>query len=139
VEWDAAQKEAFVSFQFEAQHRHYTQHYPDASFEVILVDGQPAGRLYVARWPKEMRIVDVTLLPEYRNQGVGTCLLTDLQAEATQTGKTVSIHVERFNPALRLYARLGFYPVADRSVYLLMEWSPHPSSAAGSDGHAGSE
>jgi ribosomal protein S18 acetylase RimI-like enzyme len=122
VDWNDAQKEAFVRMQFSAQHSHYQQHYPDAAFEVILVNGQPAGRLYVDRWTKEIRIVDIALLPEYRNAGIGTAILKGILEEAAQAGKPVSIHVERFNPAMRLYERLGFSTVSENGVYYLMEW-----------------
>ncbi|MDQ4068754.1 MAG: GNAT family N-acetyltransferase [Actinomycetota bacterium] len=122
--WDEGQKDAFVSMQFNAQHRYYAQQYADASFDVILFDGEPAGRLYVARWPEEIRIVDIALLPEYRHRGIGSALLQAILAEGTQGGDRVTIHVERFNPALRLYDRLGFVPVAERGVYLLLEWRP---------------
>jgi ribosomal protein S18 acetylase RimI-like enzyme len=124
VDWDAAQKAAFLQGQFEAQHQHYQTHYADAAFAVILADGAPAGRLYVARWPREIRIVDISLLPEYRNAGIGTALLNALQAEARQAQKPLSIHVEQFNPALRLYTRLGFRPVGEHGVYYRMEWMP---------------
>lgn len=123
VEWEAAQKAAFVAMQFEAQHAYYQEHYAGAAFDVILVDGQPAGRLYVAREADEIRIVDIALLPDFCNRGLGTTLLRGLQSEAAAAGKPLRIHVERFNPALRLYERLGFYPIADRGVYLFMEWT----------------
>ncbi len=122
--WDEAQKDAFVEMQFDAQHRYYAEHYPDASFDVVLVDGEPAGRLYVARGPEEIRIVDIALLPEYRNRGIGSALIQDIVAEGALRGRPVTIHVERFNPALGLYERLGFSAVADRGVYLLLEWRP---------------
>jgi ribosomal protein S18 acetylase RimI-like enzyme len=128
VAWDDAQKEAFVRMQFTAQHSHYQQHYPDAAFDIILVNGQPAGRLYVDRWPKEIRIVDIALLPEYRNAGIGTRLLKGILEEAAQAGKLVSIHVERFNTAMRLYERLGFSTVGEHGVYYLMEWVPGHST-----------
>ena len=131
VAWDAAQKEAFLRMQFTAQHQYYQEHYAGAAFQVILADGRPAGRLYVARWPDEIRIVDIALLPEYRNAGIGTALLRDLLAEGARAGKPVSIHVERFNPALRLYERLGFTSITDKGVYLLLEWAPAARSAAG--------
>ncbi len=124
--WDEGQKDAFVEMQFDAQHRYYAEHYADASFDVVLVDGEAVGRLYVARWPQEIRIVDIALLPEYRNRGVGSCLLQDILAEGAQRATRVTIHVERFSRALRLYERLGFSPVADRGVYLLLEWRPRP-------------
>jgi ribosomal protein S18 acetylase RimI-like enzyme len=124
VPWDDAQKEAFLRSQFEAQDAWYREHYADASFDVILVDGEPAGRLYVHRGDRETRIVDIALLPEYRGNGIGTTLLRDLLAEADAAGKRVTIHVERFNPALRLYERLGFCIAEDKGVYLFLERPP---------------
>lgn len=128
--WDDAQKAAFVRMQFDAQDRHYREHYADASFDIVLVDGVAAGRLCVARWPAEIRIVDVALLPMFRNGGAGTILLRDLLAEGAATGSRVTIHVERFNRALRLYERLGFLPVGERGIHLLLEWRPPASAQA---------
>ena len=122
--WSAEQQAAFLGQQFAAQHHHYTAHYQGASFQVILVGGKPAGRLYVARWPGEIRIVDIALLPEFRRAGVGSRLLAGLLAEADRAGAIASIHVEKLNPALRLYERLGFARAADREVYWLMERPP---------------
>jgi ribosomal protein S18 acetylase RimI-like enzyme len=124
VDWDDNQKTAFMRMQFAAQDRYYKEQYADAAFQVILCDGTPAGRLYVGRWPEEIRIIDIALLPDYRNRGIGSALLRQLLGEAAESGKRVSIHVEKYNPALRLYTRLGFQPVADQGVYLLMEWLP---------------
>lgn len=124
VDWGEAQKAAFLRQQFDAQSRHYREYYPEATFDVILADGRPAGRLYVARWPEEIRIVDIALLPEHRDRGIGTHLLNALISESEESDKTLSIHVERFNPALRLYGRLGFHKTADKGVYLLMERPP---------------
>jgi GNAT superfamily N-acetyltransferase len=122
--WDEPTKAAFLRQQFEAQHAYYHANYTDTSWDVVLLDGEPAGRLYVARWPEEIRIVDIALLPEYRGLGAGTYLVSRLMEEGRRSGRPVSIHVERFNPALRLYLRLGFAQVEDRGVYLLMEWVP---------------
>jgi ribosomal protein S18 acetylase RimI-like enzyme len=124
VPWDEAQKEAFVRAQFEAQDRWYREHYDQTSFYVVLVRGEPAGRLYVHRGESEIRIVDIALLPEHRGGGVGTALVRDLLDEADAAGKRVTIHVERFNPALRLYERLGFTVAEDKGVYLLLERLP---------------
>jgi ribosomal protein S18 acetylase RimI-like enzyme len=124
VPWDDAQKEAFLRAQFAAQDRWYGEHYERASFDVVLVGGEPGGRLYVHRGESEIRIVDIALLPEHRGDGVGTALLRDLFDEADAAGKRVTIHVERFNPALGLYERLGFAVSADRGVYLLLERLP---------------
>jgi ribosomal protein S18 acetylase RimI-like enzyme len=124
VDWSAEQKAAFVRQQFEAQDVYYREHYAPATFDVIEVDGEPAGRLYVARWEDEIRIVDVALLPEYRARGIGTALLRALLDEAAAAGKRLSIHVELNNPARRLYERLGFTLAEERGVYVLMEARP---------------
>jgi GNAT superfamily N-acetyltransferase len=108
--------------QFAAQAQYYREHYPNTSFDVIVLDDQPVGRLYVARWTDEIRIVDIALLPESCSRGIGTRLIQRLQAEARDAHKPLRIHVERFNPALRLYERLGFRQVEDRGVYLFLEW-----------------
>ena len=129
VEWEPAAKDAFLQQQFDAQDAHYRT-YPDASLDVIEVGGKPAGRLYVARWADEIRIMDIALLPEYRNRGIGTELLNELLEEAAGAGKRLTIHVEKFNPARRLYERLGFSEAADRGVYVLMEATPSSSETS---------
>ncbi len=128
TDWTDAQKQAFCRMQFEAQDAHYHEHYPNAGYLVILVNGEAAGRLYVDRRPREIRIMDIALLPERCGQGIGTRLLTGLQAEADASNRLLSIHAERFNPALRLYSRLGFQLAEDKGAYLLLHWTPHPRS-----------
>ena len=123
VPWTDDQKAAFLRHQFEAQHTHYERYYHGKEFDVILVDGEPAGRLYLARWENEIRLVDIALLPPYRGQGVGTRLVHDVMTEAAATGKTVGIHVEMNNPAMSLYERLGFQRQHDDgAMYCFMEW-----------------
>lgn len=121
TDWTDEQKTAFLQMQFVAQHKFYQDNYIDTDFLLILHDGTPVGRLYVARWPDEIRIVDIALLPACRGTGVGTTILRDLLAEADAAGKPVRIHVERENPALRFYQRLGFVMIEDKGVYLFME------------------
>lgn len=127
--WDEATKQGFLSQQFRAQHDYYRANYEDTSWDVVLVDGEPAGRLYVARWPETIRIVDISLLPEYRGRGIGERLIKPLLEEAAAAGKSVTIHVEHQNRAMTLYRRLGFQTVQDRGVYALMEWRPEARSA----------
>jgi ribosomal protein S18 acetylase RimI-like enzyme len=122
VAWTDEQKAAFLRMQFTAQHRYYQEKYTASCFDVVLVDGRPAGRLYVARWAEEMRIIDIALLPEFRRRGVGSALLLRLCAEAELKRLPLRIHVERMNPALGLYERLGFRVIEDRGVYLFLEW-----------------
>lgn len=124
VDWTDEQKDWFILMQFNAQHTWYQEHYVGASFDVILMDGVPAGRLYVHRREKEIRLVDISFLPEFRNRGLGTSLLRDLLAESEAVGKPLTIHVEKYNPAMRLYQRLGFHRIDETGPYDLMEWRP---------------
>jgi ribosomal protein S18 acetylase RimI-like enzyme len=121
VDWSAEQKAAFLRMQFDAQHAYYQEHYAGSAFDVVLVGDEPAGRLYVARWPTEMRIIDIAFAPAFRGRGLGTRLLTELRREARERGVPLTIHVERMNPALRLYERLGFTLAEDKGVYLFLE------------------
>lgn len=124
VDWTDEQRLAFLADQFRLQHLHYTTHYADAEFTIVEWEGQPIGRLGVFRNSKDLRIVDIVLRPEIRSHGVGRHLIESVFAEARQTNRTVSIHVEVFNPARRLYDRLGFRQVEETGPYLLMVWSP---------------
>lgn len=120
VPWDEAAKAAFVAQQFDAQDRSWAQQRPTTARDVVLVDGVPAGRLYVDRGADEIRVVDITLLPEHRGAGVGEVLLRPILDEGDRDGLPVTIHVERHNPALHLYGRLGFEVVDDLGVYLFL-------------------
>jgi ribosomal protein S18 acetylase RimI-like enzyme len=126
VDWDEAQKEAFLRMQFHAQHNYYQEHYARARYDVVLRDEQPIGRLYVDRTEAEINIIDIALLPEHRGAGIGTAILRDLLDEADRVRKPVVIYVERFNPALRLYRRLGFQETGDSGVYFVMKRPPAP-------------
>jgi GNAT superfamily N-acetyltransferase len=129
VPWSEEEKRAFLTFQFNAQHHHYQTHYAGANFAVIERDNQPIGRFYVAHWSQEIRIVDIALLPAYRRQGIGAYLIGQVQDQALTQGKAVSIHVERYNPAYRLYTRRGFVKSGETGVYDLLVWQPATPSA----------
>ena len=110
--------------QFDAQHTHYQQHFGDADFGLVLLDGEPIGRLYLHRREDEFRIIDIALLTEHRSKGIGSALMHDILDKAAQAGLPVRIHVERNNPALDLYHRLGFREIGEQGVYWLMEYGP---------------
>lgn len=116
--WPPEVQRGFLAQQFDAQHRHYQQTYTQAEWLVVERDGEPMGRLYLEEWQRELRIIDISLMPEHRGHGVGAAMLSDIIAG---TDLTVSIHVEKFNPAMGLYRRLGFVTVEERGVYDLME------------------
>lgn len=119
--WPAAMQRDFLARQHEAQHRHYAVHYADAERLIVERGGERVGRLYLAEWSREFRVVDISLVPASRGTGIGGAILSDVIAAAEAAGKAVSIHVEKNNPARRLYERLGFALREDKGIYDLME------------------
>lgn len=125
--WSDQQKLAFVTQQFHAQDIAYRENYPAASFSIVTLDGAPIGRLYVTRLDDDgLRIIDVALLPEHRNGGIGSQLIGTIMGDAERDRLTVSLHVELWNPAAVLYERLGFRRASANEVYVRMEWTPSP-------------
>ncbi len=138
VPWSEQQRQDFLRFQFDAQHKYYMKHFPRAAFDLILLRGEPVGRLYVDRRDDEIRLIDIALLPEHRGRGLGGAILRDVLAEGAESGRLVRIHVEYNNPAMRLYRRLGFERIEEQGVYHLMEWTPDGRGASDQEtDHAG--
>lgn len=136
--WTSVEKEAFLQMQFKAQHRFYREHFRKADFFVIVWQGERIGRLYIDHRQDEIRLIDIALLPAYRNRGIGSYFMKNILAEGRRKQLPVRIHVEQFNPARRLYQRLGFYKLKQNGVYHLMEWSPDSSGdSAREKKHAG--
>jgi ribosomal protein S18 acetylase RimI-like enzyme len=124
VNWSQEEKDTFLWMQFKTQGQYYKEIYPDAQYQMIQLENKPVGRLYVQRRKNEIRIIDIALLPEFRKRGIGSTLLGGILEEGKNQNLPVTIHVERFNPALHLYERLGFRQMEDKGVYYLMECTP---------------
>jgi GNAT superfamily N-acetyltransferase len=123
VEWNEGQKEMFVRWQFDLQRREYDTRFPDADYRVIVIDQQPAGRIWVGADDEQIRLLDIALLPEFQNRGVGTVLLKRLIARAENEGKALRHMVFVLNNnADRFYERLGFKKIEDLGAYKHMEW-----------------
>ena len=133
TDWSDAQKQAFLESQFGFQRHHYLTYYAATDCGILEQDGVPAGRLYIDRQQKTLLVVDISLLPEWRRRGIGTALLQAVIAEARGVGKSATISVEKFNPAQRLYRRLGFREVADEGVHWTMECPTAPEDGAAPD------
>jgi|SRR5690349_15092813 len=123
VEWQPGQQETFVQWQFEMQRREYNVRFPDAEYDLIEVSGQPAGRIWIGRTAEEIRLLDIALLPEFQNRGIGTHLIDWLIDEAKTTGKRLRHMVFVLNNnAHRFYERFGFVEIEDIGGYKHMEW-----------------
>lgn len=125
--WTQEQKDEFLNQQFYFQDVYYTQNYIGANFWLIKLENETIGRLYLHPnfEEKSLRIIDIALLPNWQNKGFGTGLLLDIQEEARKLNRSITIHVESFNPAMELYKRLGFKKISETNgVYFLFEWTP---------------
>lgn len=127
--WTEEQKMIFLQMQFRSQQAYYIENYQGAKFQIIESGQKVIGRLYTFEMNNEFRIVDITLLPEFRGNGIGTKILEAIFKEAQKQNQDVTIHVERNNPALMLYTRLGFMVVEDKGVYLFLNRPCHLEKA----------
>ncbi|UXY15300.1 GNAT family N-acetyltransferase [Chitiniphilus purpureus] len=118
--WSAQQQADFIAQQFDAQHRHYQEHYREAAFSVVHHGHEPIGRFYVFRGPTIYNLMDLSLLPGWRGHGIGGHLLAQLVREADSAARAIRLYVEQDNPARRLYERFGFAVTGQHPIYLQM-------------------
>jgi GNAT superfamily N-acetyltransferase len=121
--WDEHQRHSFLKMQFDAQHIHYRGQYPAAQYLIVLLNDVPVGRLYLAEKADEVRILDITVLPQHRAAGIGSAIVKNLMPMATSMGKPLGIYVEGFNRSLGLFERLGFVKSGENGYSFLMRWS----------------
>lgn len=122
---DERQREFLLKMQFNAQQQSYAASHPQADNDIVLADEQPAGRMMVDRSGDAISFIDIALLPQYRNAGIGTSLIKGLLSEAVAKNLPIRMHVRKANVnALRLYERLGFSVRGDDGMYLRMEFVP---------------
>lgn len=122
------QSAQFLRMQFNAQHQHYQTHYPNASYELILLNEEVIGRLYVDRGQQEMLIIDILIVSAYCQRGFGSYLLKNLIDEANNTNQRLTAHVALDNPARRLYQRLGFVEIEQHGPSLWIVRNPTTTS-----------
>jgi GNAT superfamily N-acetyltransferase len=122
--WDEDRISEFLGMQYEAQQLFHESEYKRASDQIILLAGEPAGRLIVERREHEIRCIDMALLPEHRNSGIGGFLISKLQDEARRENKPLRLQVIRFSRAVNLFERSGFVRTSETGTHFQMEWTP---------------
>jgi len=122
--WEESRISEFLSFQHEAQKKFYQTDYQDVVDEIVMLEGQPAGRLIVDRREQEIRCVDLAISAEHRDAGLGTFLIRKLQNEARQLKRPLRLQVIRFSRAVNLFERLGFVRTSETGTHFQMEWRP---------------
>lgn len=121
--WDLEQKEKFLRCQFQAQQHSYQVQFPEREHRIVLKANQPIGNILIIKNTNSICLADITLLTSDRNQGIGTLLIRNLLTEAGNSRKPVHLQVEKLNPAIHLYERLGFVKTEDTGTHFIMEWS----------------
>jgi len=120
--WSELQLDAFLRMQFSMQQRSYALQYPEAEHLIVLHRGQSIGKTLIFQTNMDLTLVDVALLPEFRNSGLGSALIKGLQERASRQGGTLRLSVLRTNVARHLYERLGFHITGEHGMHLTMEW-----------------
>ena len=122
--WGPEQRQAFIQMQFNAQARGHQTSYPNAEGKIVRLNGEDIGRILVNHGTEELVLVDIALLPGYRNRGIGSHVVSALLNEAATAAKCIRLHVLKSSPASRLYERLGFCRVREDGMYCEMLWNP---------------
>lgn len=122
--WTEQQKNAFLIMQSMAQLAEYKTKFPGAAYQIIMFNGIDAGRLYTWETADEIRLIDITLLQQFRRKGIGTTLLRELIKRSIKVQKKISLHVDPATPALQLYLRLGFIHIKNNGRHFYMERNP---------------
>ncbi len=125
VDWPEEQKEAFLRSQFQAQKNDYEDRFPESIHQIVMVSRRPAGRVWIDWREDELRLLDIALLPEFRDRGIGAGLIANLQKQAKKRKKPMRHCVlEQNRAAFRFYQRLDFKQIDEFGVYVMMEWNP---------------
>ncbi len=121
--WPPKMRRAFLDLQFKASQAQ-RRACPGAEFQLVLLAGAQAGRIILQRTADALRLVDIALLPRYRNAGLGTALMRRIVAEAAAGNQPLRLQVLKGNRAARLYQRLGFARTSETELHVEMEWRP---------------
>jgi ribosomal protein S18 acetylase RimI-like enzyme len=122
--WTAVQQEAFFRMQFNAQQQWYQATYSTAENQIIEKGHEPIGRMVIQREAGTWRLLDISLMPEHRGQGIGGELIRALIKDCGAVGAVLQLQVVNTNPAQRLYTRLGFIKTGQDQIYTQMELRP---------------
>lgn len=131
VDWPDQQKEAFIRMQLNAQTIHYKNYFLNAQYYIIQRAGVPVGRFIMHQSTDSILVIDIALLTEHRGNGIGTAVMQNLMQHAAQINLPILLRVEGFNPALSLYARLGFVKTGELNLHDEMTWTPQPVPVLG--------
>jgi len=121
---DAALLATILDQQYRAQRAAHGAHHPAARREVIVEGDAPVGSIEVDRDGAGWTVLDFAVLREHRGRGIGTQVLSQLLGRAAEAAAAVDLQVLPWNPAARLYERLGFVVVGGDETRLRLRRDP---------------
>lgn len=88
----------------------------------IVVKNLTAGYVYYKEEDSKI-VVDVfTLLPEYRNNGLGSLILQDFIKKADELNKPIFLDTFKSNPAKKFYEKNGFVVVDENYSHYILRY-----------------
>ena len=121
--WPEQMRNQFISMQYNAFEKMIKNEYPKADDFIIIYNFQNAGRLQLNKDNSGLRIINISLLPDFRNLGIGSKVIKDLLSEADSKKRPVYLEVDKVNPAFNLYSRLGFEIYHQDEIKYSMKYS----------------
>jgi GNAT superfamily N-acetyltransferase len=114
-----------LQMQFSARQSSYASTFPNAVDMILcLADGTAVGRHLIDRQSDCYRSVDLAVLPEHRNRGIGAWAVHLVQQLAQAEGLPLRLRALQQDRAVHLYQRLGFTTIATDEISFEMEWRP---------------
>ena len=123
VPLNAEEKKTLVELMYQSFTRHYDSLAAGSDDRLVLLNNESIGRMILFQMREEIRLADLAILPQYRGRGIGTALISQVQTESMMSKRPVRLQVARFDRALKLYQRLGFYKTDAIGPHLHLEWS----------------
>ena len=112
----------FGSFDEKTQDKYFAESWKLGNQEILLKDDKKVGYCSIEYLPNEIIIQQLTILPEFQSQGIGSELLTDVLKEAKIKGTPVKLQVLKKNRAKNLYEKLGFKEIGTTDTHFKMEF-----------------
>ena len=122
--WKDEEKAAFLKRQFDIRTQAYQMTYLRAVHRIITLDDKDIGQLILDRPDDHMLIIDFVIAPEFQGKGIGSDILKTLINEVHGGKVPIRLHVEKNNPALKLYLRHGFKVTGEEGHHHKLTWTP---------------
>ncbi len=110
----------FGGWDEERAKKHWEEKWIPEKFQIMLLNDQPVGYVVVEDSPDQIELVEVVVLPEFQNRGIGKAMVEEEINRAKASGLCVKLQVLKKNRAIGLYNKLGFQKCGETETHILM-------------------